>query len=119
MYIDKLGDIVNKYNNAYHSTNKMKTTDVKPSTYIESSEEINNKIPKFKICDTISKYKNIFANWSNWSKLVQMHVPNWPEEVLLIKKVKSTVPWTYVVSALKGENILPKRIAKIDTSKFS
>ena len=34
MYIDKLADIVNKYNNAYHSTIKMKPADVKSSTYI-------------------------------------------------------------------------------------
>ena len=34
MYIDKLSDIVNKYNNAYHSTIKMKPADVKSSTYI-------------------------------------------------------------------------------------
>ena len=38
VYIHKLDDIVNKYNNKYHSTNKMKPVDVKPSTYIESSK---------------------------------------------------------------------------------
>ena len=38
VYIHKLDDIVNKYNNTYHSTNKMKPVDVKPSTYIESSK---------------------------------------------------------------------------------
>ena len=36
--IHKLDDIVNKYNNTYHSTIKMKPVDVKPSTYIESSK---------------------------------------------------------------------------------
>ena len=30
VYTDKLDDIVNKYNNTYHSTIKMKTVDVKP-----------------------------------------------------------------------------------------
>ena len=34
MYIDKLDDIVNKYNNAYHSIIKIKPNDVKLSTYI-------------------------------------------------------------------------------------
>ena len=43
VYIDKLDNIVNKYNNAYHSTIKMKTFDVKSSTYIDSSKEINNR----------------------------------------------------------------------------
>ena len=38
VYIHKLDDIVNKYNNTYHSTIKMKPVDVKPSTYIESSK---------------------------------------------------------------------------------
>ena len=33
VYIDKLDDIVNKYNNTYHSTIKMKPVDEKSSTY--------------------------------------------------------------------------------------
>ena len=43
IYIDKLDDIVNKYNNAYHSTIKMKLVNVKSYTYINSSREINEK----------------------------------------------------------------------------
>ena len=42
VYIDKLDDIVNKYNNTYHSIIKMKPIDVKSSTYIDSNKE-NNK----------------------------------------------------------------------------
>ena len=63
VYIDKLDDIVNKYNNAYLRAIKMKPVDVKSNTYINSSKEINNKDPKFKIGHIvrISKYKNIFA----------------------------------------------------------
>ena len=63
MYIDQLDDIVNKNNNTYHSTIKMKPADVKVSTYIGSSKEINDKDHKFKIGDIarLSKYKNIFA----------------------------------------------------------
>ena len=34
VYIDKLDDIVNKYNNTYHRTIKMKPVDVKDNTYI-------------------------------------------------------------------------------------
>ena len=41
VYLDKSDDIVNKYNNTYHSTIKMKPVDIKPSTYIDSSKEIN------------------------------------------------------------------------------
>ena len=63
VYIDKIDDIVNKQNNTYHRTIKIKPVDVKPSTYIDSSKEINNEDPKFKTKDIvrISKYKNIFA----------------------------------------------------------
>ena len=63
VYIDKLDDIVDKYNNTYHTTIKIKPIDVKDNTYINSNKEINNKDPKFKVGNRvrISKYKNIFA----------------------------------------------------------
>ena len=38
VYIDKLDDIVNKYNNAYLKTIKMKPVEVKSSTYIDFSK---------------------------------------------------------------------------------
>ena len=69
VYIDKLDDIINKYNNTYHITIKMKPNDVKSSTCIDFDEK-NNK--EFKVVDNvrISKYKNIFAkgNFPNWSE---------------------------------------------------
>ena len=34
VYVDKLDDIINKYNNAYHSTVQMKPVDVKSNTYL-------------------------------------------------------------------------------------
>ena len=49
VYIDKLDDIVIKYNNTCHNTIKMTPVDAKPNTYIDSSKEINNDDPKFKI----------------------------------------------------------------------
>ena len=64
VYIDKLDEIVNKYNNTYHRTIKMKPIDVKNNTYIDFGKESNdNKDPKFKVGDyiRISKYKGIFA----------------------------------------------------------
>ena len=42
-YIDKLDDIVNEYNNAYHTTIKMKPIDVKDNTYINTDKQTNNK----------------------------------------------------------------------------
>ena len=58
-YIDKLDDMVEKYNNTYHSTIKMRPVDVKSNTYIDSSKEINDKNPKFIIGDNVRilKYK--------------------------------------------------------------
>ena len=53
MYIDKLDDIVNEYNNTYRNTIKMKLVDVKSNLYIDSSQEINNKDPKFKVRDNV------------------------------------------------------------------
>ena len=63
MYNDKLNNMVNKYNNTYHSAIKMKPVDVKSNMYIDSKKEIDDKYPKFKIGDIvrISKFKNIFA----------------------------------------------------------
>ena len=77
MYIDKLDDIINKYNNTYQSKIKIKPVDVKLNTYINSTKEINDKDPKFTIGDIIriSKYKNIFAKGCT---------PNWSEEVFVI-----------------------------------
>ena len=43
VYIDKLYDIVDEYNNTYHTTIKMKPIDVKDNTYINTDKEINDK----------------------------------------------------------------------------
>ena len=98
VYIDKLDDIVDEYNNTYHTTIKMKPADVKDNTYINADKEIISKDPKFKVGDRvrISKYKNIFAKG---------YMPKWSEEVFVIKKVKNTVQWTYVINDLNDEEI--------------
>ena len=79
VYIDKLDDIVDEYNNTYHTTIKMKPIDVKDNININTSKKVNYKDPKFKVGDRvrISKYKNIFAKG---------YMPNWSEEVFVIKK---------------------------------
>ena len=115
VYIDKLDDIVDEYNNTYHTTIKMKPIDVKDNTYINADGEINNKDPKFKVGDhaRISKYKNIFAKG---------YMPKWSEEVFVIKKVKNTVPWTYVINDLNGEEITgtfyEKELQKTNQEEF-
>ena len=115
VYIDILDDIVDEYNNTYHTAIKMKPIDVKDNTYINTDKEINNKDPKFKVDDLvrISKYKNIFAKG---------YMPNWSEEVFVIKKVKNTVPWTYVINDLNGEEITgtfyEKELQKTNQEEF-
>ena len=49
MYVNELDDIVNKCNNAYHITIKMKPADIKSSTYFDFDEKINKENPKFSI----------------------------------------------------------------------
>ena len=115
VYIDKLDDIVNEYNNTYHTTIKMKPIDVKDNTYINTSKKINYKDPKFKVCDRvrISKYKSIFAKG---------YMPNWSEELFVIKKAKNNIPWTYVINDLNGEEIIgtfyEKELQKTSQEEF-
>ena len=54
LYIDKLDNMANKYNNTYHSTSKMKPVDVKSSTFIDLSKKNNkNKTSKFMVADHV------------------------------------------------------------------
>ena len=61
----------------------------------------------------ISKYRSIFSKG---------YTPNWSEEVFVIKEIKNTVPWTYVINDLKSEEIVgtfyEKELQKIDQQKF-
>ena len=87
VYIDKLNAIVNKYNNRYHTTIKIKLIDVKDNTYINTNKDINYKDLQLDYV-RISKYKNIFAKG---------YMLNWSEEVLVIDRIKNTVRWTYAL----------------------
>ena len=115
VYIDKLVDIVDEYNNTYHRAIKMKPVDVKDNTYIDFKKEVNDKDPKFKVGDhvRISKYKNILA---------KRYTPNWSEDVFVISKIKNTVSWTYVFNDLNGEEITgtfyEKKLQKTNQKEF-
>ena len=115
LYIDKLDDIIDEYNNTYHRTIKMKPIHFKDNTYINIDKELNDNDPKCKVDDhvKISKYKNIFAKG---------YTPNWSEKVFAVKKIKNTVPWTYVINDLNGEEIsgtfYEKELQKIDQQEF-
>ena len=95
IYFDVLDDIVDNYNKTFYRTIKMKPTDVKSDSYTEYNVDSNEKYPKFKIGNVrISKYKNIFAKG---------YASNRSEEVFIIRRIKNTVSWTYVINDLKGE----------------
>ena len=46
VYMNKLDDIVNKYNMKYHSTIKINLVDVKSSTYIDFDKQNNKGNPR-------------------------------------------------------------------------
>ena len=88
----------------------MKLIDVKDNTYIDSVKDANNKDTKFQVGDYVrtSKYKNIFA---------KDYTPNW-SEVFVIKKNKITVPWTYAINDLYGEEFIEKGLQKTNQKLF-
>ena len=102
--IDKLVDIVDKCNNAYHIRIKMKPVNVKSNTYINCNKELNDKDHKFKNGDIvrISKYINIFA---------KSYIPNWSEEMFVIKKVKNTTVDILVI-------VMEKKLLERFTKKY-
>ena len=93
----------------------MKSTDIKSSTYIGFNKEYTKEGPNFKAGDSvrISKYKNILA---------ECYTLYWSEEGFVIKKVKNTVPLSYVISDLNGEEIVEtfykKELQKTNQKKF-
>ena len=99
VYFEVLNDVVNKYNNTVHRTIKMKSINVTSDYYAGYNEDSNKKDPKFKVgdCVRISKCKSTFTKG---------YVSNWSEKVFVVNKIKNTVPWTYVISDLNGEQIV-------------
>ena len=115
VYFGVLNYIVNEYNNTCHKTIKMKPIDVKDDSFAEYNEESNEKDPKFKVGDhvRISKHKNIFAKG---------YAPNWSEKMFLVKKIKNTVTWAYVIRDLNREKIVgssyEKELRKTNQKEF-
>jgi len=122
-FLDILPDLLNEYNNSYHSSIKM--------TPIEASKKKNegivyynlygdikhlNSKPKFKVGDTvrISKHKR--------KTFDKGYTPNWTEEIFLINKVLNTRPYTYKIQDLNGETIFgsfyEKELLKTYQTKF-
>ena len=99
VYWNVLDDVVAKYNNTINRSIGVKPKDVKSdkkSVYVEQS---NDKNARFSVGDRvrISKFKNIFAKG---------YTSNWSKELFVVNKIKNTVPWTYVLKDLNGEDII-------------
>ena len=98
VYYDILDDVVNEYNNTKHITIKMKPKDVGDNTRVYI-DELNEKDSRFEVGDRgrISKFKNIFAKG---------YTPNWSTEIFIVNKINDTVPYTYNLKDLNGEEII-------------
>ena len=92
-------DIVNEHNNTKHNTIKMKPKDVKNDNTRVYIDEHNKKSATYNVGDRIriSKFKNIFAKG---------YTPNWSREIFIINKINDTVPYTYNLKDLNGEEII-------------
>ena len=92
-------NVVNKYNNTKHRTIKMKPIDVGDNNKKVYIDEHNEKDSRFKVGDRvrISRYKNIF---------VKGYTPNWSKEIFIVDKINDTVPYTYNLKNLNGEEII-------------
>ena len=93
----------------------MKPIKVKDNTYIDSSKEVNDKDPTFKVDDHVrsSIYKTF---------LLKDNTPNQFEELFVIKRVKNSVSWTYVINDLNGDEIIgtfyEKELQKTNQQEF-
>ena len=98
VYYDVLDDAVNEYNNTKHNNIKMKPKDVENNKRVYVDEH-NEKDSRFNVGDRvrISKFKNIFAKG---------YTANWSKEIFIVDKINDTVPYTYNIKDLNGEEII-------------
>ena len=88
MYINKLDDIVKKYNNTYHTSIKIKPVDVKDNTYIDFKKEVNDKNPQFKVGDQVKSICQIGQKkYSLLKKLKVLYHGNMLLMSLMVKKL--------------------------------
>ena len=93
VYIDKLDDIVNKYNNTYRNTIKMKPH------ILTLVKNLMIKILNLKLVKLL-EYKNTKTFFAKG------YTSNWSEEVFMIKNVKNTVPWISAINDFNGEDMV-------------
>ena len=90
--IDKFLEIVKQYNSTAHNKIKMKSVDAKPETFIDLKliqKGLNLRLViMYKFQDTKTHFQKV--------------IPNWSKEVFVIKKIKDTTLWTYVIEDLNS-----------------
>ena len=106
IYFNALPDLVRKYNNTRHSSNKITPVDASKKENIlrvwrkfyPDHLEINDIKPEFSVGDKvrISKKKKTFEKG---------YTTRWTKEIFMIVKVKRTSPVTYKIADLNGEEI--------------
>ena len=103
-YIDILPALVEKYNNSYHHSIKCTPIEAQKLANREMiftnlyGKKTTKPLPKFKIGDRvrITKKKTIFDKG---------FTPNWTDEIFTISEIKPTVPVTYTIKDVKGEQL--------------
>ena len=90
---DVLDDIVDKYNNTVHRTIKMKAIDITSDSYAKYNEDLIKKTLNLKsmILSEYQKTKTFLLK-----DILKIGL----KKILLLAKLKNTVPWTYVISDL-------------------
>lgn len=108
-YVDILPDIVKSYNSTFHSTIKMTPTQASKK---ENEKEVRENIYRFiqrthkiKQCNPIfhgGDYVKISVNKKLFAKEIEH---KWSKENFKIKEVLTTIPCTYRIEDLAGEEI--------------
>jgi len=105
-WIDMLDKLINDYNNKVHSTIEM--TPVEASQKENEMKAIQNTLDKTRSIP-IRKPKLKIGNKVRLSRTKQIfekgYLPNWSEELYVIDKVQNTIPVTYKLKDLLGEEI--------------
>ena len=113
VYIKKLDNVVDEYNNIYHRTIEMKLIDVK---VIHILIQWNCILKKKLMIGFLNLRLVIMLEFLSTKIFLLKDLHQTPEEVFVISKIKNTVPWTYVINDLNSEEIIgtfyEKRIAK-------
>ena len=103
-WIHIIDNLLDKYNNTIHSKIKLKPNQVNKKNEKKILKSVYNRmkiinVPKFVQGDMvrISKNRGIFDKG---------YLPSWTTEIFKIRKVKLTIPITYLLTDLSGDNIL-------------